>query len=81
MLLIALGNPYLLRALPQGRRLPRHLQHVQPSESAAAKAIFGEIPISGRLPVTIPGLANYGEGISLNSQTSTATAPGSPPRE
>jgi hypothetical protein len=33
------------------------------SEMAAVKAIFGEIPISGHLPVTIPGIASRGEGI------------------
>lgn len=38
---------------------------VQPSEIAAVKALFGDIPIQGRLPVTIPGIAKYGEGIKL----------------
>jgi hypothetical protein len=29
------------------------------------KALFGEIPITGHLPVTIPGFAKYGDGIEL----------------
>jgi hypothetical protein len=33
------------------------------SETAAIKAIFGEIPIRGHLPVTIPGIASRGEGV------------------
>jgi hypothetical protein len=28
-------------------------------------ALFGEIPITGKLPVSIPGIANYGEGIMI----------------
>jgi beta-N-acetylhexosaminidase len=33
------------------------------SETAAVKALFGEVAIRGHLPVTIPGVANRGEGI------------------
>jgi beta-N-acetylhexosaminidase len=33
------------------------------SETAVVKAIFGEIPIAGRLPVTIPGIASRGESL------------------
>jgi len=35
------------------------------AETAAVKALFGEIAIGGKLPVTIPGLAKYGDGIAL----------------
>jgi beta-N-acetylhexosaminidase len=35
------------------------------SEAALVKALFGEIAISGRLPVTIPGVAKYGDGIQI----------------
>jgi len=38
---------------------------VPPSEMAAVQALFGEIDIRGHLPVSIPGLANYGEGIQV----------------
>ncbi|HEX8985824.1 MAG TPA: glycoside hydrolase family 3 N-terminal domain-containing protein, partial [Bryobacteraceae bacterium] len=65
VLLISLGNPYLLRAFPKVAAYLATYSTVQPSETAAAKAIFGEIPIQGHLPVTIPGLANYGDGIAL----------------
>jgi beta-N-acetylhexosaminidase len=33
------------------------------SEVAAIKALFGEIPIRGHLPVTIPNVAQRGTGI------------------
>jgi beta-N-acetylhexosaminidase len=34
---------------------------------AAVHAIFGEVAIRGHLPVTIPGLAKYGDGIQLQA--------------
>jgi len=36
---------------------------VPPSETAAVKALWGEIAIGGRMPVSIPGLAAYGDGL------------------
>jgi beta-N-acetylhexosaminidase len=65
VLLVAFGNPYLLRGFPKVSAYLATYSSVQPSETAAAKAIFGEIPIGGRLPVTIPGLAALGDGIQL----------------
>jgi len=29
------------------------------------KALFGEIAITGHLPVTIPGVAKYGDGLQI----------------
>ena len=39
------------------------LQHRDSSEISVAKALMGEIPITGHLPVTIPNFAQYGDGI------------------
>ncbi len=61
--LIALGNPYLLRDFSDVAAYLATFSTVPPSETAAVKTLFGEIPIRGRLPVTIPGQANYGDGI------------------
>jgi beta-N-acetylhexosaminidase len=65
--LIALGSPYLLRNFPAVTAYLATFSSVPPSEIAAVKALFGEIPIRGRLPVSIPGLAAYGEGIQLGA--------------
>ncbi len=66
--LVALGNPYLLRSFPHVAAYMATFSTVPPSEIAAVKALWGEIAISGHLPVTIPGLANYGEGIQLHAR-------------
>jgi beta-N-acetylhexosaminidase len=63
--LVALGNPYLLRSFPDAAAYMTGYSTVPPAEVSAVRALFGEIAIGGKLPVTIPGFANYGEGIVL----------------
>jgi beta-N-acetylhexosaminidase len=63
--LIALGNPYLLRNFPDVAAYVTTYSTVPPAELASVKALFGEIAVNGKLPVTIPGFARYGEGIAL----------------
>jgi beta-N-acetylhexosaminidase len=63
--LIAMGNPYLLRNFPDVAAYMATYSTVPPSEVSAVKALFGEIAITGKLPVTIPGFAQYGDGISV----------------
>ena len=63
--LVALGNPYLLRAYPKATAYLATFSSVAPAEIAAVKALWGEIAIRGHLPVTIPGESRYGEGIQL----------------
>jgi len=63
--LVALGSPYLLRSFPKVNAYLATFSTVPPSEIAAVKALLGEMPIRGHLPVTIPGLAKYGEGIQI----------------
>jgi beta-glucosidase-like glycosyl hydrolase len=61
---ISFGTPYLLREIPAaGTYVCAY--GVQPvMQLAAVQALFGEAPVSGKLPVTIPGLAARGTGIA-----------------
>jgi beta-N-acetylhexosaminidase len=63
--LVALGNPYLVRSFPSVATYLTTYSPTATSEISVAKALFGEIPIGGRLPVTIPDIAKYGQGIQL----------------
>jgi beta-N-acetylhexosaminidase len=63
--LVALGNPYLVRSFPNVSAYVATYSPTPTSEAALAKAVFGEIDITGRLPVTIPGVAKYGDGVQL----------------
>lgn len=65
--LASLGNPYLVRSFPNAVAYLTTYSSTQTSETALIKALFGEIPITGHLPVAIPGIAKYGDGIQLPS--------------
>ncbi len=75
--LVALGNPYLLRNFPNVAAYLATYSTVPPSEIAAVRALWGEKPITGHLPVTIPGQAGYGEGIQ-SPATRAASSSGLP---
>jgi beta-N-acetylhexosaminidase len=67
--MVAMGNPYLLSAFPKIAAYLATFSSTPPSELSAVKALFGEIPISGKMPVTIPGFAKYGDGIQLSARS------------
>ena len=61
---LAVGNPYVAKDFPQVQNYLCTFSATPVSELSAVKALFGEIPLRGHLPVTIPGIANRGAGIS-----------------
>ncbi len=61
---VAAGSPYVAEAFPQIRSYLCTFSSAAVSETSAVKALFGEIPMHGRLPVTIPGIAVRGDGIT-----------------
>ncbi len=67
VMLVSMGNPYLLRSFPNVAAYMTTFSTVPPSEISAVKALWGEIPIRGRLPVTIPNLAKFGDGMDVNA--------------
>jgi beta-N-acetylhexosaminidase len=69
VILAVLGNPYLVRSFPNVGVYLTTYSPTPTSETALAKALFGEIAITGRLPVTIPGVAKYGDGIQVPMAT------------
>jgi beta-N-acetylhexosaminidase len=72
--LISLGSPYLLRDYPDVQAYAATFSTSNTSEIAAAKAIFGEIPINGKLPVSIPGFAKLGDGLSVPAKAKPASS-------
>jgi beta-N-acetylhexosaminidase len=71
--LISLGNPYLLRDYPDAGSYGATFSTSSTSEIAAAKAILGEIPITGKMPVSIPGLAKIGDGLDVPAKAKIAS--------
>ena len=62
-IVVAMGNPYLAASFPKVENYMCTFSNASVSEIAAVKALFGEIPIRGRLPVSIPDIAQRGAGI------------------
>jgi len=60
---VAMGNPYLASDFPRIENYMCTFSNATVSEVAAVKALFGEIPIRGHLPVTIPNVAERGAGL------------------
>jgi beta-N-acetylhexosaminidase len=53
VILIGLGNPYMIRGFPE---IPAYFTTYSPapsSETAAVRALFGEIPMAGKKVVTV----------------------------
>jgi beta-N-acetylhexosaminidase len=65
VILASLGNPYLVRSFPNATAYLTTYSPTPTSEASLAKALFGEIAIGGKLPVTIPDIAKYGDGIQV----------------
>lgn len=64
MAVAAFGSPYILRQIPEA---PSYLCAYETSPlavRAAMRAAFGEIPLSAKLPVSIPGFYEIGAGIT-----------------
>jgi beta-N-acetylhexosaminidase len=62
-IVLAFGNPYLLRQFPHARAYLNTYTVGDPSEIAAARAVLGARPIRGRSPVSLPGFFTAGDGI------------------
>ena len=60
---LAMGSPYPILSYPKIRSYLCGFSSVSTSERAAVKAMFGEIPIHGKLPVSLPDVAPRGAGM------------------
>lgn len=65
VVVISFGSPYFLRQFPDVDCYLCAYRWDDPAQKAAAKALFGEIDITGRLPVSLPGLYPLGHGLAL----------------
>ncbi|MBV8070504.1 MAG: hypothetical protein JO270_11400 [Acidobacteriaceae bacterium] len=74
--LVSLGNPYLLRDFPDVAAYAATFSSMTTSEAAAARAILGEIPISGKMPISIPPLVKIGDGLDVPAHPVTASNSG-----
>ena len=65
------GSPYLISHFPRARAWVAAFSTQPVAERAVGRAIFGQIPIGGRLPVTVPGVAAPGAGLRIAASPMT----------
>jgi beta-N-acetylhexosaminidase len=70
-IVVAMGSPYIAAQLPEVQTYICTFSNGHGSELSAVKAMFGEIPMTGRLPVTIPNIAGRGAGLTGAAQDSS----------
>ena len=61
----AFGSPYLISRFPQATTWIAQFSTNDVSQRAVARAIFGQVPIGGKIPVTVPDAAQRGEGLCM----------------
>ena len=76
---IAMGNPYLASNFPSVQTYICTYSNAPTSERSAVKLLFGEMQLKGKLPVSLPGIADRGFGLELKpEELRVATAPTKP---
>ncbi len=77
--IVAMGNPYVAQNFPQAQTYVCTYSNAASSEISAVKALFGELQLKGKLPVTLPGIAQRGSGLPWPrpAQGQNASASGS----
>ncbi len=65
VIVVAMGSPFVLSDIPNANAYLCTYSDCEISTEALVEALFGEIPTSGKLPVTISEEFNFGKGIEL----------------
>ncbi|MDH7511542.1 MAG: glycoside hydrolase family 3 N-terminal domain-containing protein [Clostridiales bacterium] len=68
VIVISFGSPYFLRHFPDVDAYICLYRNTAQAQETAARALFGEIKVQGRLPVSILGLYPAGHGIEISGR-------------
>jgi beta-N-acetylhexosaminidase len=59
------GSPYVIKHFPEAKTWIGVFSSADVAQKAAARAIFGQTTIGGRIPVSVPGAVRVGTGMDL----------------
>lgn len=71
---VAFGNPYVLEQFPNIGTYVLAWGQEAASQRAAARALAGEVPITGKLPIDLPPFHARGEGLEIAGRRASAGA-------
>ncbi len=63
--LVAMGSPYVISAFGGWDAYVCAYSDCEVSTEAVAEALYGEIPVGGKSPVSIPNMFVYGDGLNI----------------
>jgi beta-N-acetylhexosaminidase len=66
---VSFGSPYFLRHFPDVDAYLCLYKNTAETQSAAARALAGEMDVTGKLPVSIPDLYPVGHGLEMKKRT------------
>jgi beta-N-acetylhexosaminidase len=61
---VSFGSPYLIERFPKANSWLAAFSTVDVVQRAAARALYGQVGIGGKIPVTVPGVAQLGDGLT-----------------
>jgi CubicO group peptidase (beta-lactamase class C family) len=65
------GSPYLIERFPNASTWLAEFSTNDVSQRASARAMFGQVPTGGQIPVTVPDTVKRGEGMHLAANPMT----------
>ncbi len=79
VVVVCFGNPYLIERFPAAPTWLAAMGTTEVSQISAARALYGQTAISGRLPISVPGVEGLraGSGIAVPANPMTLRAGGS----
>ncbi len=73
-IVVSFGNPYLISDFPEVQSYVLAWSGSEASQRAAARAILGEAPVTGRAPTRIPPAFDIGDGLQIPGRERSAGA-------
>ncbi len=71
VIVAAFGSPYLISQFPNAKTWLAEFSTNGVSQIAAARAMFGQVAIQGKIPVTVPDVVQRGAGMSVAANPMT----------
>ena len=68
VIVVSFGSPYFLRHFPDVDAYLCMYRNTPQTQEIAARALFGELALKGKLPVSMPGLYPAGHGLTLDKR-------------
>jgi beta-N-acetylhexosaminidase len=68
---VSFGSPYLIERFPEARTWLSVFSTNDVAQRAAARTLFGQVAVTGKLPVTVPNAVTRGAGIRTSASPMT----------